>query len=386
MQIDLLNLASSNPASTDCLLTQLGSATGLPPGNYQQIRVVLLSNSPSAGAATPSPNHCGANGFNCVVLADGSVQELRLSSEADTGIKIPQGQIAGGGINLTASQSADLNIDFNACASIVGEGNGQFHLKPTLHAGEVSLNTNSISGRVVDSSTPPNPIPNALVLIEQPDSGGVDRVVSSKMANSDGTFFFCGLAMANYDIVTAGQTTSGMITTTYNATILFNVPTGTAVGNIPLLPESPSSSVSTSPATITGQVTTTGSSGAVSGDITLTPLQPATPAGGPALMVTIPVFGATSQPPTLATSGSGCSSTTLDCATYTLSVPASNPEVGTFNPSGTTTFTAPASGNALYTVEAEAANCTPSTFTSTQLMLSVGGMPQTANFAFMGCM
>src|SRR5438874_10873716 len=39
MQIDLLSLAS-----TACTLKTLGSTTGLPPGKYQQIRLILLAN------------------------------------------------------------------------------------------------------------------------------------------------------------------------------------------------------------------------------------------------------------------------------------------------------------------------------------------------------
>ena len=44
-----------------------------------------------------------------------------------------------------AGQTKDLNIDFNACASIVQQGNGQFRLKPVLHAGEVSLDSRAES-------------------------------------------------------------------------------------------------------------------------------------------------------------------------------------------------------------------------------------------------
>src|SRR6266404_5811853 len=58
-QLDLLSLVS-----TTCLLTQLGSTSGLPPGDYQQIRIYLLANNAANG---PSPNNCGSNGFNCVV-------------------------------------------------------------------------------------------------------------------------------------------------------------------------------------------------------------------------------------------------------------------------------------------------------------------------------
>ena len=115
MQIDLFSKANSN-----CVLAQLGSAS-LPVGSYQQIRLLLVSNSPAAGAPVPSPNACAGNGFNCVLLDDGTIHELLLSSQDNTGLKIPPGQIVGGPIQVAAGQSVDLNIDFNACASIVRE-------------------------------------------------------------------------------------------------------------------------------------------------------------------------------------------------------------------------------------------------------------------------
>jgi hypothetical protein len=52
---------------------------------------------------------------------------------------------------VAAGQTEDLDIDFDACASIVVEGNGQYRLKPVLHAGEVSVTSSSINGTIVDS-------------------------------------------------------------------------------------------------------------------------------------------------------------------------------------------------------------------------------------------
>src|SRR6266852_1902476 len=64
---------------------------------------------------------------------------------------IPPRQIVGGPLQVSAGQSVDLNIDFDACASIVLEGNGTYRLKPTLTAGQVSANNSGIGGQVVDS-------------------------------------------------------------------------------------------------------------------------------------------------------------------------------------------------------------------------------------------
>jgi hypothetical protein len=195
MQIDLFSSAQTN-----CILAQLGSAS-LPVGSYQQIRLLLVSNSPSAGSAVPSPNACAGNGFNCVVLGDGTIHELELSSQDNTGLKIPPGQIVGGPIQVSAAQSVDLNIDFNACASIVDEGNGAFRLKPTLTASQVSTNNSGIGGQIVDSATKAPIAGNVLVAIEQPDTAGVDRIVMQTAADANGNFRFCPLPTGIFDIV-----------------------------------------------------------------------------------------------------------------------------------------------------------------------------------------
>jgi protocatechuate 3,4-dioxygenase beta subunit len=119
------------------------------------------------------------------------VHQPLLSSESKTGLKIPSGQIAAGGFTIAAGQTKDLDIDFNTCASIVTEGNGQYRLKPVLHAGEVSTTSTSINGNVLDQATG-NPVTGEVtVALEQKDTSGVDRIVMSTLAGSDGSFVFC---------------------------------------------------------------------------------------------------------------------------------------------------------------------------------------------------
>src|SRR5260370_19397596 len=109
MQIDLF------ATPTNCVLAQLGSASP-PVGGYQQIRLLLVSNNPAAGAATPTKtnNACAGNGFNCVVLSDNSIHELQLSSQDNTGLKIPPGQILGGPIQFMAAPSFDFTCHIHA--------------------------------------------------------------------------------------------------------------------------------------------------------------------------------------------------------------------------------------------------------------------------------
>ncbi len=387
MQKDLLTL-------TTCVLNKLGSVSALPPGNYQQIRILLLSNTPGSGTATPSPNNCSPlSAFNCLVLsANGSKQTLQLSGEDQTGIKVPPGQIAGGAINLTAGQAADINIDFNSCASIVQEGKGAFRLKPALTAGVVST-SKSITGQIVDSSTKKG-IPSATVLLEQFDtSSNIDRIVRAGMADSSGNFTFCPLPAGNYDIVAAAEVTSASnVTTTYNATITFAVPAGTAVGTIPLVAESGAAGQSTLPGAISGQVTTVGATAGtpVAANVTFLPLQQAT-SGTTVRQVTIPLFGSSAQPASVRTASTATTAppcpTGTDCANYTLLVPGSNPQFGTFSSSGTT-YSPPGSPPVNYTLRVEASTCSPNNVTSPGTIIVVGGgasTPTTTNLTLSGC-
>jgi hypothetical protein len=376
LQIDLLNLES-----TACVLTQLGSTSGLPAGQYQQIRLYLLSNSPNAGETTPTSNNCGSSGYNCVVLNGGGTPEtLQLSSEAQTGMKIPSGQIAGGKFTVLESQSIDLNIDFDACSSIVQQGNGRYRLKPVLHAGEVSLtnlNNNSISGRVIDNGTK-LPVANAVVLVETRDSTNpkidIGRILLQKTTGDDGKFIFCSLSSGTYDIVAAATNSSK----TYNATVTLSVPLGTNIGDIPLVPEGGG----TTPAQITGVIT----SDPKPVDISLSALQLVPTTGGlKPLIVTIPLFAGST--PNVATKTGGVD--------YTLFVPASNPQLGTFPVSSLTPKIAPA--GVFYWVNAQAfvpgsgstPDCTfsslPLEFDETSRITVSAGNVTTQDFIFGGC-
>lgn len=301
---------------------------------------------------------------------------------------------------LTTGQSADLNIDFDACASVLQQGNGQFRLKPTLRAGEVALNNNSISGTVVDGVSG-KPISGAIVLLEQPDSSDstTDRVVGAKRSASDGTFIFCPLPPGTYDVVAAATTTSAMlVATTYNATIAFHVPLGTALTTIPLTPE-PGGTLGTSSqaATITGQVT---SSTSVA-DVTLSALQDATPSGSTSAMhVTIPLFESSSAgmelsvpTPTVVTApppaGSTCDGGAPNCVDYSLMVPASNPSVGTFS-SGSITYSPPAAPPVTYSINGVTATpppagCTNSPQTASSVTVTAGSSTAATTLAFTGC-
>jgi hypothetical protein len=375
MQIDLF---AAGPNA--CLLTMLGSNTALPTGTYQQIRLLLVPNDGGSGPV-PSTNACGNQGFNCAILQDGSVHELQLSSQANTGLKIPPGQIEGGPITVAAGQDVDLNIDFNACASIIQEGNGNFRLKPVLTAGQVSTNNTGISGQVVDAATM-QPISGGTVLValEQLQGSQTDVIFMQTAADSAGDFNFCPLpTAATFDVVVVAINGAGPA---YNATVAVGVLGGTNLGAIPLTPET---GATPGPATLQGFVTATNASAAAMIDASVSALQTVTLPGGASLAVTIPAEN-NSVSNISVDSNADCPATApanTNCAQYTLIEPASNPSVGVFS-SGKISYSAPLSGDVLYSVGANAfvplsggtADCSPPSITTN---LDANGNPLKVN-------
>ncbi len=361
-QVDLLAAASNQ-----CFLATLGSNLALQPGTYQQIRVILADN-----AAVPAGSHCGAAGANCVIPASNSTpQQLLLSSESKTGLKIPSGQIAGGAFTVASGQTKDLNINFDTCASIVVQSASQFRLKPVLHAGEVALTSVSINGVLVDKATNAAIVGGkAIVALEQRDAGGVDRVIMQATPNSSGAFNFCPVPAGTYDVVAVAVNGSNVA---YAATITTGVQPGAALGNVPMTAVT---GTSTAQGSITGQVTTvTSGNVTTSADVLLSALQSTNSA-----TFTIP---AGTQSATLSLISPG---------NYTMTLPPVNPTVGAFSATGTT-YTAGATGNASYAVEGQAfvpmsggvSDCTQPKLTTTSIAVTAGGSIAAPTLAFTGC-
>jgi len=379
-QVDLLGQANNQ-----CFLATLGATTALQPGTYQQIRITLASNKVAV-----ANNVCGTTA-NCVMLSSSpnSAQPLLLSSESQTGIKIPSGQIAGGQFTIGPGETKDLDIDFIACESIVAQGNGQFRLKPVLHAGEVSLTSSSINGTVVDSITSQMISGGTTVVaLEQKDSSGIDRVVMETVTDLTGAFSFCPVAAGTYDIVAVAVSGTQV---QYGATVITGVQPGNALGMVPLVAQTGA----TAPGSITGQVTTSTGSAGTAADASVSALQ----AISSSQWVTIPLAGQSASAGNVTTASGPSCPTNTDCATYTLLVPALNPSVGVFTAATSQSPAPPASGPVNYTVDALAfttdgtstPDCSPSelqtsvTSSNAPLTVTAGSSTTAATLAFSGC-
>jgi Domain of unknown function (DUF4382) len=378
MQVDLLGQANNQ-----CFLATLGDAQQLQPGSYQQIRIILAPN--SAGVA----NNACANSANCVVLAaDSSVHALQLSSEAKTGIKIPSGQIASGAFTVAAGQTRDLDIDFITCQSIVRQGNGQYRLKPVLHAGEVSTTSSSINGKVLDGVTG-NPVDGKVVVaVEQKDAIGIDRVQRATLAGADGSFVFCPLPAGTYDVVIVGTRSDGAI---YEPSIITGVSVGSTTGTVDLFALA---SAALSSSVLNGTVTSQNSSnmGTVA-DIELSVLETLGP-----VTYTIPLAPTSSQNSatlsleTAAPGGGLTCPNNTDCADYSLSVSSGAANVGEWSSSGTTLMANVAL--AAYRIGGQASvpssgglpDCSPSEQAANAFTLAAGGSTVAVDtLAFTAC-
>lgn len=205
-RLDLLDL-------TNGVLEELGS-TPLPAGSYQQVRLVLAENSPSAPQAA-----------NALVLTSDPGTEIPL--------KTPSGQQSGlklqAHFDVTANQLADLVLDFDACKSIVQSGSsGNYNLKPVMSV--FKRLTTAIQG-YVDTS-----MANGGTTVSAQQGGATVR---STVPDSTGKFLIAWLPEnTNYTVVVAATGRATAVVTGVPVALS----TGTTVLNTALAPIAPASS------------------------------------------------------------------------------------------------------------------------------------------------
>lgn len=156
--IDLLRL-------TGGVEETLASGASLPAGHYQQMRLIL-------------------GGGNTVVLEDGSVEELKVPSGLQTGIKLS------GNFEVEAGTTADVFIDFDAAHSIqvVKAGHsGQYILRPTVRAYDKVV-TGSVSGTFRDAGVAGPPLAGVMVYAETRDLSGNPVIARSAVTDASGHY------------------------------------------------------------------------------------------------------------------------------------------------------------------------------------------------------
>ena len=368
-QFDLLFASSESGESfdiNDCPIAALGG-TGLPPGKYQQLRLITVANtSGGTPVIAPADNACSSLGdtvYNCVDTGSG-LAPLTIPSGSQTGIKIPASQVSRGGFSVSTGQGLDLDVDVDACSSLVvhgphgkirdkhgkPSGTASYSFKPVLHSGEVSLQP-IIAGTVFTGTTagPSSPVtigttavPGANVWLEtEPPAANVPQaaptptgttvsvndVVAEATTDSDGNFSFCPVPTGTYDIVVDSPTVPSASNPS-DATITTGVAVAASGGpnglEIPILEGAAAS-------TLNAQVTTTSTvPPGLGDDIDFLGTQGF--GTGAASQAPVPLYtGSGSSPVTTALTSNGCISvcpTGTNCACFSLVMPSDNPVTG----------------------------------------------------------
>ncbi|MBX9428294.1 DUF4382 domain-containing protein [Ralstonia pseudosolanacearum] len=263
-KVDLLAL-------TNGVLTDLGRAP-LPAGQYQQVRLVLSANQGNVLANS------------VVVTGSATEQALATPSGTQSGYKIIQP------FTVQAGTLVDLVLDFNACKSIVQQGNGAYSLKPVVTATPVVV-SGAISGYVSAAQA------GATVYAEQNGA-----VVRGTMADAMGQFVLSPLVQSS---------TNG----TYDVVVVDNtLPTGHATGIIRAVPVT--ASATTTVATAATPITLpTSTSNTASGTVT---------ASAQASLRALQTISSVSYEIASANAN-------LDTGAYSLTLPAAAPLVGTYS-------------------------------------------------------
>ena len=269
-----------------------------------------------------------------------------------------------------------------------------------------------IRGQIVDSQTgAPISGGTVTVALEQPDGTGTDVVFTQESPDASGHFSFARLPLAtSFDVVAVAVSGSG---TAYNATVVVGVPAGSNVGAIPLIAETGGA---TGLAKIEGFVTAAAPSGPSTIRATVSAIQTIDLIDGISVPVNVPqtvtLAGASTRPITipgepgtsanvLVQSSSACpaaASRGVNCASYMMMVPGSNPSVALFG-TGKISYGSPAAGPAVYSVRANSympgevggSVCIPSFQSVTAdaagkpLQVSSGGTATAQPIAFTGC-
>src|SRR3989454_9426618 len=202
---------------------------------------------------------------------------------------------------------------------------------------------------------------------------------------SNGSFVFCPVADGMYNLVAVAIDGSG---NAYAATAITGVKAGDSLGTVPLTSAG-------LPASINGQVTTSTASTGTAADLSFSALQSI----GNSMFITVPLAQQSADTAPLTTAAGASCPPSTDCVSYTLSVPAANPSIGTFNSGGNQTPAAPALTEVDYTVGANAfipgsagqADCSPSNIQTpvegknTTLSVTAGAPPTAAPPCFPRC-
>jgi hypothetical protein len=92
----------------------------IPAGTYHQVRLRFLPDSPPDAARLRSPNPCGEAYRNCIVRADGRIDQLGWSADPD--VLIPADSVPDGALVVAPGAKTDLLLSLELSQMLYSSG------------------------------------------------------------------------------------------------------------------------------------------------------------------------------------------------------------------------------------------------------------------------
>jgi hypothetical protein len=129
LQIDLLENNANQGIREPLVKTAL-----FPAGIYRQLRLRLVPDQPATDDRLPEKNPCGSGKFNCIVMADGSIQPLRLNEDSPE-LRITSNTMEGASLLFPPDTDTDLLIELKFVWEWHSSADKGIRLQPVLHGG-----------------------------------------------------------------------------------------------------------------------------------------------------------------------------------------------------------------------------------------------------------
>ena len=96
----------------------LGENAAIPAGIYDQVRLRLVPNQGDAETLTSPVNACGESGINCMIMADGHVNALKVAEE-EAELRIASEALPGGLLLILPDVNEELHIQLTPVWAMV---------------------------------------------------------------------------------------------------------------------------------------------------------------------------------------------------------------------------------------------------------------------------
>jgi hypothetical protein len=103
----------------------------IPAGIYRQLRLRLAPDQPVTDDRLPERNPCGSGTFNCIVMANGTIQPLQFDDNSST-LRITSGKLEGASLLFPPDTDTDLIIEWKLVWEWTSSADKDVRLLPAL--------------------------------------------------------------------------------------------------------------------------------------------------------------------------------------------------------------------------------------------------------------